>query len=441
VALLQIAARNAERLSGETMRQLRECVDRAATCVLRRDVRPSYTNISALATYVLVAAGELLDSDAYLAAGRERAVRMAELVESAAIDEYFSPGYTGVALMGLLSVRTFTSDDLARAAARRIELRLWSHLADGWHLGSRELSGPHSRAYTVRMGFSWVAALLYRATSGELDWPESAPSDETGGDFLKVSCLVQNVDLPVELARRFTRPEYPRDVCEPGEQHPTDSGPRRTWYRARLTAPWCLGTVDLQDSRTDRQNVLAYWARAGSMIVRTRKDDGEGAFGLYVCADQDAGDVLVGVFAGGFDDPSPMRPRDGADAAWLDTVAIVEDSDPMEVEEVRGASRVVLVRRGETDLALWSVFHERVGAPTLTVSGDWRRLELRWVWYEGERRRVSWDEFSGSGLSLALSFREPGEPGDERSGRRCLSLRMPRETLPMRTLYARYLRA
>ncbi len=461
VAMLQMAVRHHDRLGEPTMVQLRECIDRAATCVLRRNVRVEYTNISALATYVLVGAGELLGREDYLRAGRERAERMADLVAtSGAVDEYFSPGYTGVALMGLLSVRNFTRDESAREAARRIELRLWSHLADGWHLGSRELAGPHSRAYSLRMGFSWVAALLYRATDGELDWP-----DEAAGEFIKVSCLVQDVNLPKDLRARFTRPDPVRDVSEPGEQHPSDAGPRRTRYTTHLTEPWCLGTVDLQDSRTDRQNVLAYWAPRGAMIIRTRKDDDEGAFGLYVCAAQGRGDALVGVFPCEFDDPSPMRPRDGADAEWIDAVLVLDNGgEPISLESptdfASDGEPFVIVRCGTTDVAIRGVYREGLPAPTVTVSDDGTGLEVRWLWYSGERRRVRWSEFAGASLAVFISVREPGVGFEDwkamvagiattvslEAGRRrvrvsdALEIAVPDSVLPMRTLYASYLR-
>lgn len=496
-ALLQIAARHGDVLGDQSMAQLREAVDRAATCVLRRDVRVSYTNISALATFVLAGAGELLGSDAYLRAARGRAAAMADLIGAeGVVDEYFSPTYTGVALMGLVSVRSFVLDETVREAARRVELRLWSHLADGWHIGSRELAGPHSRAYSVRMGFSWIAVLLYRATAGRLDWPH-APV----GEFLQVASLVQDVALPDELCRRFTEPTEPREITEPGEAHPSDDGPRRTRYHTVLTDPWTLGSVDLQDSRTDRQNVLGYWRTgdenldgqgSGYLILRTRTERDEGAFGLYVTADQSGGDVLAAVFPSEFDDPSPMRPRDGADTDVIDTVVRISNAGtPLAlagvggggVQEPGGLRRFVpdaadaeqivsafeegwlVVRCGTVDVALHSAGRSGLAPPTVSRAAGATELELRWTWYEGERRRVRWAELEGSWLSVLVGIRDPDESFDAwidrlaatavsieedeelagttvraQGGRAGASVRFPLEVLAMKTLYARYLR-
>ncbi|HKJ84451.1 MAG TPA: hypothetical protein VKA06_00165, partial [Spirochaetia bacterium] len=313
--------------------------------------------------------------------------------------------------------------------------------------------------YSLRMGFSWVAALLYRATNGELDWP-----GEGAGEFIKVSCLVQDVNLPEDLRARFTHPDSVRDVSEPGEQHPSDAGSRRTRYTTHLTEPWCLGTVDLQDSRTDRQNVLAYWAPRGAMIVRTRKDDDEGAFGLYVCAAQQGGDALVGIFPCDFDDPSPMRPRDGADAEWIDAVLALDNGG----ESITLASRtvasdgepLVIARCGTTDIAIRGISHDGLPAPALSLGADGTSLAVRWIWYAGERRRVRWAEFAGMSLAVFISVREPGVPFEDwramvtgitatvlvAAGRRrvrvsgALEVTMPDSVLPMKTLYATYLR-
>lgn len=493
-ALLQIAARHRDVLGDESMAQLRESVDRAATCVLRRDVSVGYTNISALATFVLAGAGELLENETYLGAARERAGAMAGLIgDDGIVDEYFSPTYTGVALMGLVSVRSFVADAGVREAARRVELRLWHHLADGWHRASRELAGPHSRAYSVRMGFSWVAVLLYRATAGELDWPESQ-----AGEFLQVASLIQNVDLPDELLLRFTGATVPRELEEPGEAHPSDDGARRTRYRTALTGPWTIGSVDLQDSRTDRQNLLAYWQTdhpnldgqgSGYAILRTRAEREEGAFGLYVTAAQSGGDVLAAVFPGEFDDPSPMRPRDGADTDVVDVVLRIDNAGTpltltafsrdrgglrIDADSESGAAEAfehgwLVVRCGTVDIAVRGVGRGELAAPTVRVERSGvpaaaTGLEVRWRWYEGERRRVRWAEFAGAWMALLVSLRDPGESFDAWAdrlraatvGKRpdaararmtvtaelrglSASIGFPTEVLPMKTLYARYL--
>jgi hypothetical protein len=493
-ALLQIAGRHGDVLGEQSMAELREAVDRAATCVLRRNVSVSYTNISALATFVLAGAGEILGRGDCLSAARERASAMAELVvENGIVDEYFSPTYTGVALMGLVSVRSFVVDEAVRGAARTVELRLWSHLADGWHRASRELAGPHSRAYSVRMGFSWVAVLLYRATAGELDWPE-APV----GEFLQVASLIHDVELPHDLQRRFTATTVPRELDEPGEAHPSDAGQRRTRYHAVLTEPWTLGSVDLQDSRTDRQNLLAYWQtsepnlngqESGYLILRTRTERDEGAFGLYVTASQSGGDALAAVFPGEFDDPSPMRPRDGADTGFVDTVLqVANPGSPLELLRLSDASRCesldaepaatalaatvafeaswLVVRCGTVDFALRGVGRGGLAAPAVTAGRGGAELEIRWVWYEGERRRVRWAELAGSWFAVLVSLRDPAESFDAWTGRlsasavdarhdgdgrevtvsahigtTSVSVSLPAEALPMETLYARYLNA
>lgn len=488
--LLQIAFRHGARLSAETNARIRECVDRAARCVLRRNVSVGYTNISALAGFVLSGAGELLDSQEYRAAGRSRVEKMTELVaEQNVVDEYFSPGYTGVALMGLLSIGTFVTDGETRAAARRVELSLWNHVALGWDAAARELAGPHSRAYSVRMGFSWVAALLYRSTDGAIDWP-----DAPRGEFLITSCLVQRVTLPPELLDAILAPPTPRSLDQPGEAHPTDDGPRRTRYRLYVTSEGSLGSVDLQDSRTDRQNVVGYWnsgrhnsdgSGSGYVIVRTRKDDDEGAFGLYVAADQHRGDVLVGVFPGEFEDPSPMRPRDGADTAWMESVVEIADpgagliprrldgrqreGSPTDPAVWDSAEGFLLVRCGAVDLALRELDASGLGAHSVEITTAGDRVTVARRWYDGDHRRVAWRELAGKRFVVFMSLRDPAEPFADwtrRLGGMSFGLaaadgewiaevrsdaaqpesghwvvRMPNDVLPMRTLYARYLRA
>ena len=473
-ALLLVLIRHRDALPADAIEDATLMIRRAVICVGRRDVRPEYTNIAALSSFVMIAAGELLADAALRASGIDKVRALSSILsESNAVDEYFSPGYTGVALVGLHCIEGYTRDPDGVSAARIGARCLWNHIADGWH-SSGELCGPHSRAYTVRQGLSWIAALVHVATDGTYE-----PDDDEIGELPKIACLLQRVDLPHHTVNRFLDPGGDRVVSGAGEAHATPAGPRRTHYTAYLTSEWCVGSVDLQDSRTDRQNLVAYWRghdRSGYLIARSTTSHADAAFGLYLCAAQDRGTVLAAFFPSEFDDPSPMRPRDGTDTALIETgvevdgggtaLTVTVDQAPVSIGECVPLGRqTVCVLAGPAEIALRPIPCGDL-SPRLQISEDGRSMSVRWTWYQGGFRRVRWHELEGDASAFLLSFRDPSSRRDQWLERiesmdvtvsrsddqfaidcgvaserdRSLQLLVPRRVLPMQELYARFLR-
>jgi hypothetical protein len=145
-------------------------------------VGADYTNIAVLKAALEVEVGARLNDPPLVAAGEQLAAEVVERFErSGGPDEYNSPTYYGVDLVGLALWRTTAaSERLARWGAQ-LEAALWRDLALFFHAGLGNLAGPFDRAYGLDMG-------RYLAAVGLWWWPrfglDAAPLPDVGADAI-----------------------------------------------------------------------------------------------------------------------------------------------------------------------------------------------------------------------------------------------------------------
>jgi hypothetical protein len=406
--LAQIELRQAERLPRDLRQRVRESLLHAARSIVKRDVRPSYTNIAVLGGFVTLAAGQILGDAALLEYGRERMRRIcAEVDRTGSFAEYNSPVYARVTLAALVRIRMYIQDSEARRRAAALERRLWQHMAAHWDAARRQFTGPMSRCYSNDFGRPvWFEKALRGRL--RLATPETRTGDDDGETAL------HDFQCPEDLAPRFFLPTPGRMHRELYTANPPVAGAS---YFAR---DFSLGSASMSDFWVQRRPLLGYFgddARpARVMQLRVVKDGYDFASAVFHSV-QDKGRVLAVI---GFRDPGGDRHisldpiRDGRFECGrlfaelhLDGLlsAAVVQGDERRVEMTSAAVRVRFTllggRFGSRTLALR--IHPREGALTVTI--DFKPADVP--------RLVEWARVRTGFAALALEVAGAGEPWTE----------------------------
>ncbi|MCA9229892.1 MAG: hypothetical protein KDA57_04520 [Planctomycetales bacterium] len=175
--LILVLENFAERLPRELVVEIEAALLRAAAGAMQRDVGPGYSNIALMSAILLDYVGEHQGRQAIRQAGLAKAQAIYELFsEYQTFNEFNSPTYYGVDLMGLAMWRDYASTAEVRKWGRSMEAGLWTDIGRFYHAGMRNMCGPFSRSYGMDMtqycslvGL-WIAlAIEDRAPA---PWPE-----------------------------------------------------------------------------------------------------------------------------------------------------------------------------------------------------------------------------------------------------------------------------
>jgi len=141
-------------------------IDAALDLVVRGEpvgrVGAAYTNIAALKSVLEVEVGARHDDPALRAAGEQLASEVvARFERNGGPDEYNSPTYYGIDLLGFALWRTTTSSPRLAAWGASLEAGLWRELALFFHADLGNLAGPFDRTYGMDMGRYLAAVGLW----------------------------------------------------------------------------------------------------------------------------------------------------------------------------------------------------------------------------------------------------------------------------------------
>ncbi len=256
--LAHIVADHDDQLDDEVRRRVRAALGHAAWSIFRRNVGPAYTNIAVMGAGVCLAAGELLGEPRLAAYGRARLRRLeAHALEHGGFAEYNSPTYTMVAVHECERILQLVGDEEARDAAERLRARLWEDIAAHYHPPTGQWAGPHSRAYHDLLPAAVRRELL---AAGGVCPSCGGPSSE-----------IHHLPCPDHVATALARLED----TEVERHHDFVRAP--TWHDSRHGTTWmdqqaCLGSINHEDTWTQRRVLLAYWrlAEAEPAVLRAR---------------------------------------------------------------------------------------------------------------------------------------------------------------------------
>jgi len=281
-ALVRIWANDPLRLADWTEADLaafKDAVGASADAAIRHRVRIGYANPRILDFYLLTAAADLLDERRYRQAGREQLdefLRYARTTD--AFEEYLSPTYTAVNLSAAVCLAHYTRATADEAAASELLERAWGHLTSAAHGPTRQVAGPHARAYhdTLQQNPDQLYGWMHLAAPEV--FPAVGDDDAAYARAFNALCapgLYVPLGVPEAVANSmrstFAQPvearvltewigrcawKPPYDLTRPD---PAAAAPRFRLATRYRTARYCVGSVNEQDGWLQRRSVLAYW--------------------------------------------------------------------------------------------------------------------------------------------------------------------------------------
>jgi hypothetical protein len=245
VQLLQVALDHESRLTPELAARIKSAVRSACEAIRKRDVKPDYTNIAIMGTYVTLIAAQKFGWEDMRTYGMSRLRTFSDhLKRTGGFTEYNSPTYTVVALTEVARLINDTTDNTVREMASEIYRSGWHDFARHFHPTSGQLAGPHSRSYGTLLS-GGTRGFLTRAFTGRIDF---------GGDTSPSDAFRPRVTGPPEFEPFFRAIVNPRTVIQQyGEAKPPVVA--TTWLHPKYT----LGTVSRSEMWNQRRNIVAYW--------------------------------------------------------------------------------------------------------------------------------------------------------------------------------------
>jgi hypothetical protein len=291
--LAQVLKDHAARLPADLVDPARAALGHAAWSIFRRNMGPGYTNIAIAGAGVALAAGEALGSARLLDYGRRRLHNIVKHTKHhGGFNEYNSPTYTLVALHECERMLSLVQDAPARADAEWLRRVAWLTIAEHFHPGTGQWAGPHSRAYSLRLGAAAVEYLSEQAGTVLAPYPpghsdrRSAPPQ-----FPALAC-------PSSLVPRFAAlPEKESEIRRRFIRR--DSDETSTWGTTWFAQDACLGSVSQDNLWAQRHVLIAYWRTPEDPAVALRLRflrDGRDFASAFVRSAQ-AGPRVLSVFS------------------------------------------------------------------------------------------------------------------------------------------------
>ncbi|MGD1893235.1 MAG: hypothetical protein ACFB15_21930 [Cyclobacteriaceae bacterium] len=241
--LLEIYVKHRKVLPDELQQNIQQSLLHASRSIKKRDVKPGYTNIAIMGTFVTYLTGYLFDNTELQDYAEMRLKRFYDYtVDLGGFQEYNSPTYTRVALDELARMNKYIIDPEAREMIDYCYRTGWETIASHFHPSTRQLAGPHSRSYSTLMRDQFYD-LLYQASDGKLAFVEEL---STLNHF--------NHQVPPDLMPYFT--ELPEARVEVDtfsrDEHPVIG-------YTYLHPDFALSSVNCSSMWQQRRPLLAYW--------------------------------------------------------------------------------------------------------------------------------------------------------------------------------------
>ncbi len=236
--LTNILVRVRDKLSSSSLDQVDDAIRLGLLEIDSLNVHWTYTNIYLLDVHNRILGGQLLDDAAVRRKGLDRLRDWAERTKAdGAPHEFNSATYSAVQITALASIVEFAEDSQARELALEMEQLIWRHVAAHWHPPTRQLAGPHSRAYRrdVVGAPDYLKVLMFKLL-GEPRLLQAVPYLQGPGAEGNVIVALTQYNCPPDASELFDRVET-REVTEiPDREH----GLETTTY---LTPSFALGSM------------------------------------------------------------------------------------------------------------------------------------------------------------------------------------------------------
>ncbi|MCL2119967.1 MAG: hypothetical protein FWH27_16235 [Planctomycetaceae bacterium] len=243
-----------DRLPPELLKKTRYSLECAARAIIKRDVKPGYTNIAMKGAAVTAAAGELLNRQDLLDYGRMRILRNLEHYRNTGnFNEYNSPNYTPVVIAELERMLYQVNDPVCRLAAAELLIGAWQTVAEHYHVPTQQWAGPFSRTYSDMISPRLRNTILAQALAISPEEWDVLPA----GEQPNLSLFVPRFACPESLRHHFVNApqgEITRQhVFNKTNADRIETG--TTW----LTPAIALGSASYHTFWAQARGLIAYW--------------------------------------------------------------------------------------------------------------------------------------------------------------------------------------
>lgn len=291
--LLQILGEHAEKLTQDMQARIQDSICHACHAIIRRDVQPSYTNISIMGAYVTLYAGELLHKVDFFSYGKHRLQKLHQYnMAHGNFSEFNSPTYTFICLEDLSCLVHDVRDDECKQLAIELSDLAWETVALHYHCATGQLAGPHDRAYAFlladRTKLAIERALNYHIHLISDYHIFTTKNIGTGFFSIPLRC-------PEKYTPYFLGNVEPEDKQEVVRERIIDQtfAPGRMAY-TYMTDTYTLGSLHRECAWNQHRNILGYFGTVAEPIAFNLKclhDDWDYCSGLMNTV-QERGKVL-----------------------------------------------------------------------------------------------------------------------------------------------------
>ncbi|WP_079914523.1 hypothetical protein [Paenibacillus sp. 32352] len=381
---------------------LRDAIFRACQAIIARNVRPGYTNISIMGSFVTLLAGEVYDYPPYRDYGLQRLTEFhAHTKRLGTFEEYNSPTYTTVAIAELSSLYTRTKNEAARQLTEELLEVGWRMVAEHFHVPTKQWAGPHSRSYDKLLAPKFLT-FLQLGLEGEVRF---LPDEDL---IFEPNWYDSGLCCPDKLRRYFIEPHH-----EHLRQRIYENTGKRIQKHATLfmNEAYALGTIDKEIMWNQRRNLLAYMKHGGETAYMQLQclHDGYDYAAAIITSRQNEGDVLYGIgfSTNGGDTHSSLDRIKG----WVkaqDLRIRLEFGGCLDTIEVKvQEERRVRVVLGEHTICVQNLLAEFQSDSSKT-GWEWQiqdgRLHLDYILYSGPEHVFNFTDMEQAGLLFALSL-------------------------------------
>ncbi|MCL2623577.1 MAG: hypothetical protein FWD31_07935, partial [Planctomycetaceae bacterium] len=251
----------ADRLPPELLEKAQISLDDCCKAIIKRDVKPRYTNIAMMGATVTAAAGELLDRQDLLDYGRMRILRNLEHYrDTGNFNEYNSPNYTPVVIAEMERMLYLVDDPACRLAAAELLIAAWQTVAEHYHVPTQQWAGPFSRTYSDMISPRLRNTILLQALAVSPDEENALPD----GEQPNFSFFVPRLACPESLRHHFVEPPQGEIIRQHVFNKTNADRPEigTTW----LTPTIALGSVSYHTFWTQARGMIAYWVMPDSDV-------------------------------------------------------------------------------------------------------------------------------------------------------------------------------
>lgn len=165
---LYIARNHKEVFCDEEYQFIKETIHCACMAIIRRDVKPDYTNISLMGTYVTYIAGEYFQDNELLNYGKQRLKQVYDFnMAYGNFAEYNSPSYTVTSAEDLARFYRDIQSEEGKEQVYGLLKIAWRTILTHFHEPSGQWSGPHGRCYSAFLSKETQAKLQF-ASGGRI---------------------------------------------------------------------------------------------------------------------------------------------------------------------------------------------------------------------------------------------------------------------------------